>query len=218
MNNRTEKPRPSGVSRRTVVKGAAWAVPAITVASAVPAVAASRPCVAPPPTIDGCKHSGSSTAWDKTYRAPIVFTNNCTGTAAQDLTIKITGLSWSGSCSIPNRFAIVKGNEPNGTITFPAVGFQFTIDSSYDFYLFWRCSSSSNSTLTFTYEVTDSLNNTTTYTAASAVNFDPSCRCTSPQPPYPVENKNKCEDGEGVSYEVGDCAYDSGCIEVSPGE
>lgn len=41
MNNRSEKPRPSGVSRRTVVKGAAWAVPAITVASAVPAVAAS---------------------------------------------------------------------------------------------------------------------------------------------------------------------------------
>lgn len=41
--------RPSGVSRRTVVKGAAWAVPAITVASAVPAYAASAP---PPPVFD----------------------------------------------------------------------------------------------------------------------------------------------------------------------
>lgn len=34
-------PDPSGVSRRTVVKGAAWTVPAVAVASAVPAQAAS---------------------------------------------------------------------------------------------------------------------------------------------------------------------------------
>ena len=53
--------RPSGVSRRTVVKGAAWAVPAITVASAVPAVAASGP---PPGLILGvaCKNPGNSCA------------------------------------------------------------------------------------------------------------------------------------------------------------
>lgn len=52
MNNRTEKPRPSGVSRRTVVKGAAWAVPAITVATAVPALAASGDYPVPG---DNCK-------------------------------------------------------------------------------------------------------------------------------------------------------------------
>lgn len=39
--NKSVAPGPSGVSRRTVVKGAAWAVPAIAVASSVPALAAS---------------------------------------------------------------------------------------------------------------------------------------------------------------------------------
>lgn len=42
----TESTSRTNVSRRTIAKGAAWAVPAIAVASAAPAYAASRPAVA----------------------------------------------------------------------------------------------------------------------------------------------------------------------------
>lgn len=48
----TEK---SGISRRTVVKGTAWAVPAVVAASATPAFAASQDG---PKFGDHCKHSG----------------------------------------------------------------------------------------------------------------------------------------------------------------
>ncbi len=81
MNNRTEKPRPSGVSRRTVVKGAAWAVPAITVASAVPAYAKSG---GPPKitVLEACKQPGASCFKDYGFRKGYTFTvmlENTTG-------------------------------------------------------------------------------------------------------------------------------------------
>ena len=48
------------VSRRTVAKGAAWAVPAITIAAAAPALAASESTVPPlPPAVDGDLSHGS---------------------------------------------------------------------------------------------------------------------------------------------------------------
>ena len=85
--------RPSGVSRRTVVKGAAWAVPAITVASAVPAMAASKPDI----EIDwgsstACKIPGASFSafcYNKGYVLWGVFTNN----TALDATVTITGIT-----------------------------------------------------------------------------------------------------------------------------
>lgn len=43
MNQELDTQRGSGVSRRTVVKGAAWSVPAVAVASIAPSVAASKP-------------------------------------------------------------------------------------------------------------------------------------------------------------------------------
>lgn len=51
--------RPSGISRRTLVKGAAWSVPAVTVLGATPAMASSGP---PPRLMAGsaCKNPGNS--------------------------------------------------------------------------------------------------------------------------------------------------------------
>lgn len=46
------KPRPSGISRRTIVKGAAWAVPATAVVGAAPAFAAS-PSPSPGAVLEG---------------------------------------------------------------------------------------------------------------------------------------------------------------------
>lgn len=52
--------KPQGTSRRTVVKGAAWAVPAVALAGAAPAFAASKE--PPPPTVSwagACATTGS---------------------------------------------------------------------------------------------------------------------------------------------------------------
>ena len=80
-NETTSAPAPSGVSRRTVVKGAAWAVPVVAVASAVPAMAAS-PCE-PVITFGGlsCKCPGQSTGDPWTYYLQFCATldPNCTG-------------------------------------------------------------------------------------------------------------------------------------------
>lgn len=62
----------SGVSRRTVVAGAAWTVPAIVVASAAPAMAAT-----PVVTIGtgiACKHPGAGD--EKHYHFNLIVTNN----------------------------------------------------------------------------------------------------------------------------------------------
>ena len=58
MNADLPRP-PSGVSRRSVAKGLAWSVPAVAVASAAPAFAASGS--GPVPTfISACKYPGGS--------------------------------------------------------------------------------------------------------------------------------------------------------------
>jgi len=78
--------RPSGVSRRTVVKGAAWAVPAITVASAVPAVASSGEFLTL--TGSGCKQPGNSQSNYKGY----VFKLTASNTTSSPVTITITSV------------------------------------------------------------------------------------------------------------------------------
>jgi len=72
-NNSTETPTPSGISRRTVVKGAAWAVPAIAVAGAVPAMAASQ-CNVFTFGPASCKTSG-----EDYYILQICLTSTCPG-------------------------------------------------------------------------------------------------------------------------------------------
>lgn len=66
---------PNNISRRRVVAGAAWTVPAVMVASAAPAVAASKPCLTASFGGDSCKWPGSNNAWG--YKLQICFTNTC---------------------------------------------------------------------------------------------------------------------------------------------
>ena len=61
-----------GVSRRTVVAGAAWSVPAVVVASAAPAMAAT-PIVTVGSGV-ACKHPGA--ADEKHYHFNLIVTNN----------------------------------------------------------------------------------------------------------------------------------------------
>lgn len=78
----------SGISRRTLAKGAAWAAPAVAVAAAAPNVAASP--VTPPPCITAaftgnpCRISN-----EKIYRFGFCITNACTDAS---LTFTVTKL------------------------------------------------------------------------------------------------------------------------------
>ena len=183
-----------GVTRRTLARGAAWSVPAVAVAAAAPAYAVSgvRPCVAPPPEIEGCKYPGNSEPWEKTFRAPVTFTNNC----AQALTITLTAISWGGC--VETDLAIVSA--ATGVDGTPALNYQFTIASggTHSFHIFWRCNNSGNDTLTFTYSActTTAPVTCTNYTASSNVTFGPDCDCTLPLPPYPRDNDG-CDGAEG---------------------
>ena len=80
----SEGARPSGSNRRTVVKGAAWAVPAVAVAAAAPAMAASPTCLTAQFLGDSCKQPGTGNNFG--YRLEICFTNNC----ATSITLTVT--------------------------------------------------------------------------------------------------------------------------------
>ncbi|MFB7843206.1 hypothetical protein [Microbacterium sp. NPDC056052] len=76
----TESEQPTGVSRRTVTKAMAWAVPAVALAAPVPAFATSGP----KPTVtqgDACKAPGGSVTCNGVvfkfgYGVPVYITNN----------------------------------------------------------------------------------------------------------------------------------------------
>lgn len=110
-------------SRRSVVKGAAWAVPAVAVAAAAPSAAASPP---PPPVInfgqsEFCKLPGSSTK-DSCYTNGYVAFLSFVNTSTQDfylcginsMTINgqslcIVGMS-SGQCTSFDSQIVIAGN------------------------------------------------------------------------------------------------------------
>lgn len=63
-------------SRRTLAKGAAWAVPAVTIAAAAPAMASSKPCLDYTFNTDGsCKFPGANNAFS--YHLVLKICNSC---------------------------------------------------------------------------------------------------------------------------------------------
>lgn len=101
----------SGISRRTVVKGVAWSVPAIVVGTAAPAMAAS-----PPVFVDVfgqfCKHPGNSTGpcpfrthltllWDNTSALPMTVTIT---------SVVINGVTYTGGEILPSGAFVVPAN------------------------------------------------------------------------------------------------------------
>ena len=190
---------PGGISRRTLAAGAAWSVPVIAVASAAPAYAASRPCIAPSVSVEGCKYPGGSQPWDKSYRAPITFRNNC----QEELKVTITSVTWGGCGGAATDFAIVfAGGNVDGQA---AVNTQLTIPAggTKSFHIFWRCNNSAQDDLTFTYQACTTTAPITcqNYTATTNVHFatqgQNDCGCTLPLPPYP-RDKDGCSGTKGT--------------------
>ncbi len=74
----TDERQKKGISRRTVVKGAAWAVPAVPLVVATPAYAASPQCITLTITGTACRWTGAGNNWS--YYFGLCFTNSCGGT------------------------------------------------------------------------------------------------------------------------------------------
>jgi hypothetical protein len=89
----TKAAAPSGISRRRVVAGAAWAVPAVAVATAAPASAQSVPPVNISDFGVGCKYPGQS---DKSRPYGYVFYVEFTNDSTEDVTITIDSISLDG--------------------------------------------------------------------------------------------------------------------------
>lgn len=100
-----EEPTPTGISRRTVTKAMAWAIPAIAVAAPVPAFAgASQGTVEL--TGEACKLPGNSSSPYDVNGAVYLFT--ITNTTASSSTITITDVMRSGSNNANVGFSIVR--------------------------------------------------------------------------------------------------------------
>ncbi|GAA6524420.1 hypothetical protein [Intrasporangium sp. DVR] len=74
----SEEGQRKGVSRRTLVKGAAWAVPAVPIIVAAPAHAASPECIQITLGQSACKWPGATNYYS--YKLQLCFKNNCGGT------------------------------------------------------------------------------------------------------------------------------------------
>jgi hypothetical protein len=98
----------SGISRRTVVKGATWSVPAIIVAGAAPAAAVSGSLV--DFTGNACKLPGSSTPNKKSYRFDMTSTNP-TGGAYGDVIVVVTSFEFNGDTASDFDIQVTNGTE-----------------------------------------------------------------------------------------------------------
>jgi hypothetical protein len=94
-------------SRRSVVKGAAWSVPAIIAAAPAPAIAASIGALSF--TGSACKLPGNSSDTYKGYVFELVATNTGAPGAVDTVTV-ITGVTVDGV--IEPSFAVVAKNDP----------------------------------------------------------------------------------------------------------
>ncbi len=140
----------SGVSRRTVMKGAAWSVPAVVVASAAPAFASSQGIF----QLDGkgCKLPGNSNDTYKGYAFGITATNPFN----VPIIVSVTSLLFNGEDlgdvvivqTDPSNAAVCSSDGVN-TLIIPA---NTTLTDLV--VLTENAASSANGTLTVTYTVT----------------------------------------------------------------
>jgi len=117
VTDKSEMTKPkSGISRRTVVKGTAWAVPAVVVASAAPAMAAgASQCLTASFSPVSCKQPGGGQN-DWGYRLRICFTNTC-ATAVTITVTQLQGNSASSPVQPVNQGPITV--QPNATVCLP---------------------------------------------------------------------------------------------------
>ena len=131
----------SGISRRTLAKGAAWAVPAVAVAAATPAMAASpKPCVGAvcvTLTGDACKHPGNP----KWYHFGVTIKNSST---TDTFTVQFASMNVNGEIKTPTSSP--GGLSPSSTTIGPNTTLSVIIDAGL-------YSNSANGVATLTFSV-----------------------------------------------------------------
>jgi len=111
-----EQPEQTGVSRRTVAKAMAWAVPAIAIAAPAPAFAAASPIITVSQAGPACKLPGNSCAsegYNKGYLQALEICNDST----QSVTVTITTPAILDINGVPTEFNPVPPSfeiAPNG--------------------------------------------------------------------------------------------------------
>ena len=149
---------PNGVSRRTVTKAMAWAVPVIAVSAAVPAYAASRINF----DLDGagCKLPGNSNAIFKGYAFALSVTNDST----VPIKITITEITLNGE----SLGAVGLVNLDTGTFDPNPFNLGSGQDVENAALITQNAASSSNGTLSITYTINDGAETTVTATVDAA--------------------------------------------------
>lgn len=146
-----EQPNSTGISRRTVTKAMAWAVPVVAIAAPVPAFAgASQGTV----TLTGgaCKLPGESSAPFNSNGAVYLFT--ITNTTASSSTITFTKPSRTGSVNTSVVFSVVRISGAGTCCTLLGASVTVNPNSSDTFALVtggWN--NSANGTLTVPYSI-----------------------------------------------------------------
>ena len=131
---------PSKPGRRTLVKGAAWSVPAIAVATQAHAQTSSPPVVFEPQPEGACKFPGNSfDDYSQAYRSALCFTN----TASESATVTITSVVFDNepmtviNVTPTNPFTVGPGEEVCVVVRFGGLGNSqqgsATVNYSYDF-------------------------------------------------------------------------------------
>jgi len=190
---------PKGVSRRTVTKAMAWAVPVIAVSTAVPAYAASQ--IFFNFSGLGCKLPGNSNNIFKGYAFAFTITNDSTVPITIriiDITLNDEDLGATGLVDLDATPATFDANP-------------FTLDPGEDVenaaLITQNAANSSNGTLTITYTVNDGVETTVSATVNAAPPIN-GASCTA----FDETEKDKlAELGEvapawapGTAYEEGD--------------
>ena len=199
LNEPAGSEAPSGVSRRTVTKAMAWAVPVIAVSTAVPAYAASQ--IFFDFDGDGCKLPGNSNSIFKGYAFALSINNDST----VPITITITSITLNGQ-SLGQTGLVNLVPDPATFDQNP-----FTLGPGEDLLdaalVTQNAASSSNGTLSITYTVNGGTSTTVTATvdAAPPINGN-SCKA------FSDEEKDKLAELSGIAplwaaskgYQAGD--------------
>lgn len=155
--------RPKGISRRTLVKGAAWSVPAVTVLGATPAFAASPGEITLPDTSESaCKYTGNYPS-GQAYRVELCFTNNM----SDQRTITITGAEFKGTAISADNYYFWYAGSFSETMELTLEG-----GETGCFYIFWTGKNLAQGDLRVTYTMTPGYG--VEYYATTDVQFDPS--------------------------------------------
>ncbi|MEW1954973.1 hypothetical protein [Terrabacter sp. NPDC080008] len=192
----TAPPRAASPSRRSVVKGAAWAVPAVVVAGAAPTVAAS----AGPLSFTGgaCKLPGGSTDTFKGYVFELTAVNTVGPNPTTGITV-ITAVAVNGTPVTSFAASVRSGPTCSGSCTTvscgaPAEHYFCTPDASTQQVLVYTgakpTGNSQNAEMTLTYQRYDCLGGNTCAPVGAPTTISSGLRST---PSAPGPNQGSCQ-------------------------